>query len=143
MLLFRVGTSAHFSQQLFVAHIGNLRSGGDGRHIERRMLDKGAEVERLITEIPTISKVEETAANLGLTKIETTTRTEFFEFENGAEFISSPLVANFLLPVWLDFLNAAKIERFSKRLAQVVNNDDGKLTFRFSVKASLVVGEKS
>jgi len=107
------------------------------------MLDKGAEVERLITEIPTVSRVEEIAADFGLKKIETVTKTEFFDFENGEEFITSPLVADFLLPAWLDFLSKKEIKQVSKKLAQIVNNDDGKLTFRFSIKASLVVGEKS
>ncbi len=106
------------------------------------MLDKAAEVERLILEIPTISKVEQMAAEYDLTKVETVTKTEFFEFENATEFIESPLVADFLLPVWVDLLNDKEKEQVRKKLAQIVDTDDGAPTFRFSVKATLVSGEK-
>ena len=106
------------------------------------LLEKGTEVERLINEIPTVSKVKELAANLGLSKIETVTKQEFFEYENGTEFVNSTLVADFLLPVWLDFLDEDERKQVSKRLAEIVDADDGELTFRFSIKATLVVGEK-
>lgn len=105
-------------------------------------LDKNAEIERLIIEIPTVSKVEEMAKELGLTNLETITKTEFFEFENGAEFIASPLVADFLFPAWLAFLSEKEKEQVRKQVAKVVDAEDGALTFRFSVKATLVVGEK-
>lgn len=106
------------------------------------MLDKAAEVERLITEIPTVTKVEEMAAEFGLTKLETTTKTEFFEFDNGAAFVDSPLVADFLLPERLDFLNAKEKERVRKKLAQIIDANKSAPTFSFSVKATLIVGEK-
>jgi len=106
------------------------------------MLDKGAEVESLIIEIPTVTKVEEIAAKYGLTKLETITKPEFFEFKDSVEFIESPLIADFLLPVWLDFLSVKEREKIRRKLAQTVDNDEGGLTFRFSVKATLIVGEK-
>jgi len=107
------------------------------------LLDKAAEIERLISEIPTVSRVKETAKNLGLSKLETVTKIEIFEFENGTEFVTSPLVADFLLPVWLDFLDAEEQKQVAEKLAQIVNADDGTLPFSFSIKATLVVGEKS
>ncbi len=110
--------------------------------VELDLLDKEIEVERLIDEIPTVSEVEEIAKKLGLKKIETVTKTEIFDFENGAEFVNSPLVADFLLPVWLDFLDSEEQKKVSEILAQVVDNDDGTFSFLFSVKATLVVGEK-
>jgi hypothetical protein len=97
------------------------------------LLEKGAEVERLVTEI---------AKNLNLTKVQTETKNEFFEFDNGAAFVNSPLVADFLFPVWLDFLTEKEKERVIGKLAQTIDDDCGELTFRFSVKATLVVGEK-
>ncbi len=107
------------------------------------ILDNSVEIERLITDIPTVSKVEELATSFGLTTLETVTKTEFFEFENGTGFINSPLVESFLLPVWLEFLNEREKERVCQKLAQTIDADDGTLTFRFSIKATLVVGEKS
>ncbi len=106
------------------------------------LLEKGTEVERLINEIPTVSHIEKMAKNLGLKKVETITKTEFFEYENGTEFVSSTLINDFLLPVWLDFLDDAEQKQVAERLAQLID-DDGSLTFRFSIKATLLTGEKN
>ena len=65
------------------------------------LLEKAAEVERLIATIPTISRIEEIANGFGLSKLKSTINSEVFEFENGTAFITSPLVADFLLPAWL------------------------------------------
>lgn len=104
--------------------------------------EHGAEAEKLISELPTVSQVEEIAANAGLRAVESHTENEIFEYENGAEFVNSTLVADFLLPVWLKFLNEKQKECVSKKLAQLVDAEDGDLSFRFSVKATLVTGEK-
>lgn len=106
------------------------------------LLEYGAEVERLITEIPTVSKVEETIENLGLTSVKTETKNEFFEFASGEEFINSPLVADFLFPLWLDFLNAKEQKKVREKLVQTIDDDRGDLSFRFYVKMTLVSGEK-
>ncbi len=105
-------------------------------------LEKGAEVERLMAEIPTVSRIEEMAKDLGLTKIHTETKDEFFEFDNGAAFINSPLAADFLFPAWLGFLDANEKERVVNKLAQLIDADCQEMSFRFSVKATLLVGEK-
>lgn len=107
------------------------------------LLEKSAAVECLITEIPTVLKVEETAKSLGLTKIETETRNEFFEFADGDAFINSPLVTDFLFPVWLDFLGEDEKERVVNKLAQTIDDDCREMSFSFSVKATLLVGEKT
>lgn len=111
--------------------------------LEMNWLEKGAEVERLITELPAVSDAEEIAENLGLSKLHTETKNEIFEFENGAEFISSPLIADFLLPAWLGFLTEEEQDRVSERLAQTVDAEIEGMSFRFSVKMTLVVGEKA
>lgn len=106
------------------------------------LLDKSAEVERLIIDIPTISSIEETAKNLDLTKIETITKTELFEFDNGDAFVNSPLVADYLMPVWLAFLDEQEKERVVKKLAETIDEDCLDMSFSFSVKATLLVGER-
>lgn len=106
------------------------------------LLEKEAEIERLLTEIPTVSKIEEAVENLGLTKLQTETKTEFFEFETGAEFVSSPLAADFLFPSWLTFLNEKQTATVKEKLAQTIDADRDGMNFSFSVKATLVVGEK-
>lgn len=106
------------------------------------LLEKSVQVERLITDIPTVSVVEELAESFGLTEIETVRKDEFFDFKDGAEFIDSPLVADFLSPVWLAFLTAKEKERVRRELVQTIDDDDRTLTFRFTVKATLVGGVK-
>ncbi len=103
----------------------------------------GAEIEAMVAEIPTVSRLEEIAASTGLVNVEAHNATEVFEFENGAEFIGSPLVADFLLPEWLKTLSEKEKRQAFKRLAQLIDVVDGNLTFRFSIKATLVTGEKS
>ncbi len=106
------------------------------------LIEKETEIERLITEIPTVSKVEETAENLGLTKLQTETKTEFFEFESGEEFVNSPLADDFLFPAWLGFLDEKEKKKFKEKLSQTIAADSDKTNFSFSVKATLIVGEK-
>lgn len=107
------------------------------------LLDNAAEIERLITTIPTITAVEEMATNLGLTKIKTVTESKVFEFENGTDFIDSPLVADFLLPAWLHFIDEDEQERVRFTLAKLIDDNAENLTFQFTVKTTLVTGEKS
>ena len=102
----------------------------------------GAVTEEMIRELPTISRAEEMAKSEGLVNIKTHTATEVFEYDNGVEFVSSPLVADFLLPVWLEFLEEKEKERVTEKLAQLIDSEDGTLSFRFSVKVALVKGEK-
>ncbi len=106
------------------------------------LLDKGAEVERLIKEIPTVSEIEDTARNAGLTKVETITKNEYLEFENGTAFVEAPLVSDFLMPVWLEFLEEEDCEQVIKKLAEMIDEDCQELNFRVSLKATLLVGGK-
>ncbi len=111
--------------------------------LEVDLLEHSANVERLIEEIPTAETVENLLKSFGLTKIESATETELFEFKDGTEFIESPLIADFLLPVWLDFLSDAEKEKAGKKLAKLIDLEDGSLSFRFSVKNTLFSGEKT
>ena len=106
------------------------------------LLEKEPEIERLITEIPTVSKVEEMVESLGLTHLQTETKTELFEFESGADFVKSPLVGAFLSPAWFGFLNDKEKEQVKEKLAQTIDSDFDAINFSFSVKATLVAGEK-
>ena len=105
--------------------------------------EHGEAAEQMISELPTISQLEEIAADAGLKNIQTHTANEAFEYDNGAELVNSALVGDFLLPVWLQTLSEKEKERVTNKLAQLVDSEDGSLTFRFSVKATLVSGEKA
>lgn len=104
--------------------------------------EHGAAAEKMIRELPTISQAEEMAKAEGLVNIKTHTAREVFEYENGAEFISSPLVADFLLPAWLESLEDEDKERVTQKLAELIDSEDGTMSFRFSVKVALLTGEK-
>jgi hypothetical protein len=106
------------------------------------MTEHGPAVEELISELPPVWKVEELGERAGLVNINTQTSTEIFDYETSAEFLSSPLVADFLLPVWLETLDEDEKERVIKTLAHLIDNEDGSISFRFSVKATLLTGEK-
>lgn len=105
--------------------------------------EHGAKAEKFINELPTVSRLEEIAKAAGLKKVEAQTSNEIFEFKDGAEFVDAPLVADFLLPVWLESLNEKQKVQVRKELAELVDAEDGNLTFRFSVKATLITGEKN
>ncbi len=107
------------------------------------LAEHGAAVERLIAGIPTVSYIEAIAGRAGMVNINTQTEVEVFEYENGEEFIVSPLVADFLMPDWLEMLDENEKERAVKQLAQLIDAEDGTLTFRFSVKVTLLTGEKN
>ena len=105
------------------------------------MLDKGAEVERLIAEIPSISLAEEISKEAGLKKINTTTKNELFDFENGKEFARSTLIQDFLMPTWLGFLSETDKEQVKQRLALLIDEDRDEFSFQFSVKMTLISGK--
>lgn len=106
------------------------------------LAEHGHAVETLISELPSVSRLEELAEAAGLVNVNTETASEVFEFENGAEFIASPLVADFLLPKWLEMLDENEKERVHEELAQLIDAEDGTMSFRFSIKATLLSGEK-
>lgn len=105
-------------------------------------LDKGAEVENLINEIPTVSKAEEIIKESGFKKVEAKTKNEIFEFENGAEFVETEWVKDFLLEERLNFLSEDEKEQVYEKLANTIDAECEGLTFRFAVKATLITGAK-
>ncbi|MEO6334184.1 MAG: class I SAM-dependent methyltransferase [Pyrinomonadaceae bacterium] len=105
--------------------------------------EHGAAVEAMVAEIPTLSRIEEIAGDAGLVNIKTESATELFEYENGKDFVASPLIADFLMSRWVEYLTEKEKERVTEKLAQLIDSEDGSLSFRFSVKATLLIGEKS
>lgn len=105
--------------------------------------EHGHAAESMISELPSVSHIEGLAEGLGLSDVNTESANELFEYENGAAFVGAPLVADFLLPRWLETLSEDDKERVTQRLAQLINEEDGSLSFRFSVKVTLLTGRKS
>ncbi|MBX7172458.1 MAG: hypothetical protein K1X72_15935 [Pyrinomonadaceae bacterium] len=106
------------------------------------LVEKGAEIEKLISEIVSISDSEKIAKDAGLKTVISETNNEIFEYETGKDFISSTLLSDFLFPVWLHFLSKKKQNKAIQKMAQLIDNESDQLTFRFSVKATLVEGVK-
>lgn len=106
------------------------------------MEEIGAEVETLIKNLPTVSDVEDVATNAGFSNVETNTSKEVFEFETGDEFLRSPLISDFLYPTWTGFVPEEKQVKLLRALEKVINESSDKLSFRLSVKMTLVTATK-
>jgi len=105
--------------------------------------DHAHDVERLITELPTISNAERLAHNAGLENVASWTATEEFDYESGDKFSNSPLITDFLLPRWLEFVPESARARVGQELANIIDEERHNAEFAVSVKATVVVGKKS
>lgn len=104
--------------------------------------EHGHAAEDMINELPSISRIESIAQDARMVNVRSEVVTEFFEYDDGRAFVSSPLVEDFLLPNWLATLDENEKKRVTDELAQLIDAEDGTMTFRFSVKATLLTGEK-
>ncbi len=104
--------------------------------------DHGVDVEELITELPTISALEEMVRQAGLEVVSSTTRGEEFDYDSGEEFFNSPLITDFLLRAWMQSLPEAARPRVSQEVARIIDEERQDTDFALSVKATLVVGKK-
>ena len=107
------------------------------------LADLESDVEHLITALPTISDVEGFAADEGLEDVASWSRTEEFDYDSGEEFLSSPLVADFLMKEWLASVPERSREEVSKEILRLINEERHDAEFPLSVKATLVVGRKT
>ncbi len=109
----------------------------------RGLIDHESDVEQLITELPTVSDVEQLAEDQGLKDIESWTRIEEFDFESGEQFLKSPLVAEFLIHDWLALVPEDKRTELFNEISRLINEERHEAEFALSVKATLVVGQKA
>lgn len=107
------------------------------------LIDHESDVEQLITELPTVSDIEQLAEDEGLKDIESWTRIEEFDFESGEQFLSSPLVAEFLMHEWLALVPDDRRAALFSEISRLINEERHEAEFALSVKATLVVGQKA
>ncbi len=107
------------------------------------LIDHEADVEQLITELPTVSDIEQLAEDEGLQDVESWTRIEEFDFDSGEQFLSAPLVAEFLMHDWLALVPDDKKARLFSEISRLINEERHEAEFAFSVKATLIVGRKA
>ena len=104
--------------------------------------DRGGEVERLLTEIPTISDTEAWAHQARLESVASSTAIEEFDYESGEQFLASPLITDFLLPKWLKPLPENERDRVVSELVQIIDEEKRGGEFSLTLKATVVVGRK-
>lgn len=109
---------------------------------ELKLEDLGAEVEKLITDLPKIDDVKDVAANAGFRKVETETKLEVFEYDLGEDFIRSPLISDFMFPIWTRFVPPEQEIRLIRKIEDVINAERDELIFRLTVKMTLVTARK-
>ena len=107
------------------------------------LLDHESDVEQLITELPTVSDLEQLAEEEGLRDVESFTVIEEFDFESGEQFLSSPLVAEFLIHDWLALVPDDKRAELFSEISRLINEERHEAEFALSVKATLIVGQKA
>jgi ubiquinone/menaquinone biosynthesis C-methylase UbiE len=107
------------------------------------LIDHESDVEQLITELPTVSDIEQLAEDEGLRDVETWTRIEEFDFESGEQFLNSPLVAEFLMRDWLALVPDDKRATLFDEISRLINEERHEAEFALSVKATLIVGQKA
>lgn len=107
------------------------------------LIDHESDVEQLITELPTVSDIEQLAEDEGLRDVESFTRIEEFDFESGEQFLSSPLVAEFLMQDWLALVPDGMRAALFSEISRLINEERHEAEFALSVKATLVVGQKA
>jgi hypothetical protein len=105
--------------------------------------DHGADVERLIADLPTASDVEVSAEEAGLEGVQSWTAIEEFDFESGEAFLNSPLIQHFLLPAWLQSIPEAARAKVRSELTRIIDEDRHAGDFALSLKATLVTGKKA
>ena len=106
------------------------------------LIDHESDVEHLITELPTVSDVEQMAEDEGLRDIESWTRIEEFDYESGEQFLGTPLVAEFLMREWLALVPETDRADLFREISRLINEERHEAEFALSVKATLVVGQK-
>lgn len=100
-------------------------------------------IEKLISELPNVSELEKLAEGAGLEDVTTLSRIEEFRYDSGEQFLNSPLVADFLMKRWTEFLTEECRAQVAQEMPRVVNDDRQQADFMFSVKATLLKGRKA
>jgi len=105
--------------------------------------NRSSEVERFLTDLPTIAVVENWAHESGLKSVTATTAVEEFNYDSGEGFLSSPLITDFLIPKWLEPLPDGERDRVIQELARIIDEERHEADFVLTLKATIVVGKKS
>jgi ubiquinone/menaquinone biosynthesis C-methylase UbiE len=109
----------------------------------RGFMDHESEVEQLITQLPTVSDLQQMAEDEELKDIASWTRIEEFDFDSGEQFLSAPLIAEFLMHDWLALVPEDRRANLFEEISRLINEERHEAEFALSVKATLIVGQKA
>lgn len=107
------------------------------------LIDHESDVESLITVLPAVSAVEEMGEQAGLESISSSTTIEEFDYESSEKFLSSPLISDFLMAIWLESLPQDSHQQVIHEIGRLINEESHGLEFALTVKATLVIGKKA
>jgi ubiquinone/menaquinone biosynthesis C-methylase UbiE len=108
--------------------------------LELDLLDYYPALEKLITERPTLSEVEEIGRQAGLGDVRTVESKQTFEFDDAVAFLSDPLIALYFLAGWLEIVGESERGRLSEALVRIIDRERHDIPFDVSIKATLIVG---
>lgn len=101
------------------------------------------DVESLISELPTVADLELIAIREGLEAPTCWTQSEEFDYASGEEFVTAPLISDFLMKDWLRSLATKRQQRARKEVARLIDEERRKADFALTVKATLLIGRKT
>lgn len=107
------------------------------------LLEHESDVENLISVLPSVSSLEEMAEQAGLEDIGSCTKIEEFDYASSEKFLSSPLITDFLMLIWLETLPPDSYDQVVTEIGRLINEERREAEFALSVKATLVVGKKA
>lgn len=105
--------------------------------------DHAADVEHLITDLPSVSDLEHWTEDAGTEGVVSWTTIEEFDYDSGEQFFNSPLITDFLLPNWLHSIPEEAQQKVAHELAQIIDEERHSGEFALTLKATLVVGKKT
>jgi ubiquinone/menaquinone biosynthesis C-methylase UbiE len=106
------------------------------------LIDYESDVENLISVLPAVTSVEELAEQAGLVEVSSTTAIEEFDYESAEKFLNAPLIADFLMPIWLQTLPEDSYAEVINEIGRLISEESRELEFALTVKATLVMGKK-
>jgi ubiquinone/menaquinone biosynthesis C-methylase UbiE len=100
-------------------------------------------VEALINEHPTASQAHEIMRRQGLSHVHGYTEQRELNFESATELFESPLIEDYFMEHWLDFLPDASTRRqVIDMMSEIIERERGEAYVEISVKTTLLVGNR-
>ena len=101
-----------------------------------------AQLEHIITEHPTLQDAVDAVKKAGVREVHTHRAKEEWRFENGEEFLASPLVTDLFLGEWLAIVPEDRLPDVRAALSRIIDEQAEGAYFDVSAKALVVAGHK-